>query len=116
MEATAIGEKVLVTGATGLLGSHLAEQLTRQGASVRALVRPRSATGFLDTLGVEIVRGDLTDAGACREPWPGSHASFTARRRLATGDPGVSFKPAASTRPARSPRRPGARASTVSFT
>jgi nucleoside-diphosphate-sugar epimerase len=32
---------------------------------VRALVRPRSRTAFLETLGVEIVRGDLTDAVSC---------------------------------------------------
>jgi nucleoside-diphosphate-sugar epimerase len=59
------GAKVLVTGATGLLGSHLAERLVSQGERVRALVRPGSRAGFLDTLGVEIVRGDLTDPAAC---------------------------------------------------
>jgi nucleoside-diphosphate-sugar epimerase len=55
----------LITGATGLLGSHLAERLVAQGRQVRALVRPASNASFLDTLGVEIVRGDLTDASAC---------------------------------------------------
>ena len=35
------GDKVLVTGATGLLGSHLAERLVAQGDRVRALVRQR---------------------------------------------------------------------------
>src|SRR4051794_23150321 len=39
---TASREYVLVTGATGLLGSHLAVRLTAQGNRVRALVRPRS--------------------------------------------------------------------------
>ncbi len=33
--------RVLVTGATGLLGSHLAERLAARGDRVRALVRPR---------------------------------------------------------------------------
>jgi nucleoside-diphosphate-sugar epimerase len=56
----------LVTGATGLLGSHLAERLIARGDTVRALVRLGSRTDFLDELGVEIVRGDLTDSAACQ--------------------------------------------------
>ncbi len=56
---------MLVTGATGLLGSHLAERLTAQGDQVRALVRPESRTDFLDALGVELVRGNLTDPVSC---------------------------------------------------
>ena len=52
----------LVTGATGFLGSHIAERLVRRGESVRCLVRPTSDTSFLESLGVELVRGDITDA------------------------------------------------------
>ena len=59
------GRQVLVTGATGLLGSHIAEKLVDRGYRVRALVRPRSQTGFLQGLGVEIQCGDLTDPTAC---------------------------------------------------
>ena len=59
------GNSVLVTGATGLLGSHLVERLIAQGYAVRALVRPTSRTEFLEYLGVEIQRGDLTDPNAC---------------------------------------------------
>ncbi|MGO9598856.1 MAG: NAD-dependent epimerase/dehydratase family protein [Isosphaeraceae bacterium] len=59
------GNRVLVTGATGLLGSHLVERLIAQGYAVRALVRPTSRTEFLEHLGVEIQRGDLTDSNAC---------------------------------------------------
>jgi nucleoside-diphosphate-sugar epimerase len=61
----------LVTGATGFLGSHLAERLVRDGQRVRALARPSSDTTFLDHLGVEKVTGDLTDPPsverACRD-------------------------------------------------
>jgi len=60
------GDKVLITGATGLLGSHLAEKLMSRGERVRAVARPGSRTDFLDALGVEIVRGDLTDSRACK--------------------------------------------------
>ena len=51
----------LVTGATGMLGSHIAERLVERGRTVRALVRPGSKTGSLERLGVELVPGDLTD-------------------------------------------------------
>jgi nucleoside-diphosphate-sugar epimerase len=51
----------VVTGATGLLGSHLAEQLRERGERVRAVVRPTSDTTFLRQLGVELVVGDLTE-------------------------------------------------------
>lgn len=50
----------LVTGATGLLGSHLVEQLTERGERVRALVRPGSDIRLLSQLRAEIAWGDLT--------------------------------------------------------
>jgi nucleoside-diphosphate-sugar epimerase len=67
---------VLVTGATGLLGSHLAERLVSRGESVRALVRPTSDTRFLDRLGVEICRGDLTDEDSCDRALAGVRRVF----------------------------------------
>ena len=51
----------VVTGATGLLGSHVVEKLVSQGRQVRAVVRESSNTAFLESLGVEIVRGSLLD-------------------------------------------------------
>lgn len=51
----------LVTGATGLIGSHIAEQLVSRGSEVRALVRSSSDTSHLRKLGVEMVEGDLLD-------------------------------------------------------
>ena len=50
----------LVTGATGLLRSHLVEQLTDRGEAVRVLVRPTSDRSFLQTRAVEFVEGDVT--------------------------------------------------------
>lgn len=55
----------LVTGGTGLLGSHIAERLVARGRRVRALIRPGSDTRFLESLGVALVQGDLTDPAAC---------------------------------------------------
>ena len=65
MSSVSSGCGVLVTGATGLLGSHLADKLIAQGYRVRALVRQSSDTGFLRRLGVEIERGDLTEPRVC---------------------------------------------------
>ncbi len=52
----------LVTGATGLVGSHIVEYLISMGHKVKTIVRPSSDTKFLDSLGVEYVQGDLTIA------------------------------------------------------
>jgi len=50
---------VLVTGATGFVGSHVTERLVRDGAHVRVLVRdPRKLIESLRDR-VEVVRGDL---------------------------------------------------------
>jgi nucleoside-diphosphate-sugar epimerase len=54
----------LVTGATGFIGTHLARRLVKDGHRVRCLVRASSDTSGLEALGVELVRGDLTDAGS----------------------------------------------------
>lgn len=57
---------VLLTGATGFVGSHVAESLVRRGDTVRTLARSGSDTAFIESLGVQIVRGDLTDADALK--------------------------------------------------
>ena len=54
-----------VTGATGMVGSHLARRLLDEGWRVRALVRPTSDTALLASWGVDLVEGDVGDpAGA----------------------------------------------------
>ena len=53
--------RVLVTGATGLVGSNVGRLLVERGDEVRALVRPTAGTAELATLGVELVEGDVTD-------------------------------------------------------
>ena len=51
---------ILVTGATGLVGSHLLKQLVANGKKVRALYRS-SVPSIEGTEGVEWVRGDILD-------------------------------------------------------
>jgi len=55
---------IAVTGATGFVGRHIATVLARRGHAVRALVRSPSQARALETLGVELVPGDLADAAA----------------------------------------------------
>ncbi len=52
---------ILVTGAAGFIGSHLAEFLVRKGYRVRCLVKSGSDVDYLKALGVEIYYGDLLD-------------------------------------------------------
>ncbi len=61
-----MGETVLVTGATGLLGANVCRALVERGDAVRALCRAASDTAPLAALGVEIVTGDVTDREAVR--------------------------------------------------
>ena len=62
--------RVFVTGATGLLGSHMVESLLGMGAEVVALVRdtvPRSllvSSGLIDR--ITVVHGDITDEAILR--------------------------------------------------
>lgn len=53
--------RVLITGATGFLGSHLAELLVEEGHGVRALVRASSDTALLERLGVELAEASLEE-------------------------------------------------------
>jgi len=52
---------VFVTGGSGLIGSHVAEQLRAEGVRVVALQRSGSDTGFLQDIGCEIAEGDVRE-------------------------------------------------------
>ena len=64
---------VLLTGASGFVGWHVAKLLTEKGWRVRALVRP---TSQLRELEVERVDGDLRDAGSLERAAMGCSAVF----------------------------------------
>lgn len=52
---------ILVTGATGKVGSRLSKRLAQRGDHVRALVRDEARAGDLRQAGIELVRGDLLE-------------------------------------------------------
>ncbi|MFE2424232.1 SDR family oxidoreductase [Streptomyces hokutonensis] len=68
---------VLVVGATGSLGSKVVDELLKRGKNVRALVRPASDAGRLETRGVQIVRGDMLDVDSLVAAMTGADAVIT---------------------------------------
>lgn len=58
------GKRVLITGASGFVGSHAADVMVEAGWKVRCLVRPSSSRRWLEHLPVEYALGDVSaDAG-----------------------------------------------------
>jgi dihydroflavonol-4-reductase len=58
--------RVLVTGATGFIGSNLTKRLVALGNDVTCLVRSPSKAAGLESLGVRTALGDLRDEAAVR--------------------------------------------------
>jgi dihydroflavonol-4-reductase len=67
---------VLVTGATGFIGSHLVRALLARGDDVRVAVRASSKLGPLEGLDVARVNADITDARAMRRAARGMERAF----------------------------------------
>jgi uncharacterized protein YbjT (DUF2867 family) len=67
--------KVLVTGATGTVGSELVKALLQRGAEVRAFTRTQPKPGTFPAA-VEISHGDLTDPVSVTEAMKGVDALF----------------------------------------
>lgn len=77
-------KKVLITGADGFIGSHLTEELVRQGYKVKAFAYYNSfnSWGWLDSLPkdimeeVEVFTGDIRDPNGVRESMKGVDEVF----------------------------------------
>jgi nucleoside-diphosphate-sugar epimerase len=82
----------LVTGATGLLGSHIVEQLRKRDMPVRVLVRPGSDRSWLETQGVEFAEGDVTDAASVRRAAEGCDVVYHSAARVGDWGPWEEFQ------------------------
>lgn len=76
------GQKVLVTGADGFIGSHLTELLVKEGFKVKALSQYNSFNnwGWLEDLqcqnDIEILNGDIRDPNYCKNITKGINIIF----------------------------------------
>jgi nucleoside-diphosphate-sugar epimerase len=73
---------IFITGATGLVGSHAAEEALKRGHHVRALVRPTSDTRLLDKWGVQTIVGDLEDPAALKTGASGADWIFNCAAKV----------------------------------
>lgn len=85
-------ERTLVTGATGLVGSHIVEQLVRDGGEVRALVRSPEAAAAARALGATAVTGDVLDPDTFVRAARGCDAVFHTAATITSGDGWEAFR------------------------
>ena len=71
-----MGERVFVTGGSGLIGRALVERLLGRGDRVVALARSDAAAAGLAERGADVVRGDLLDEAALAEGLRGSAVAY----------------------------------------
>jgi nucleoside-diphosphate-sugar epimerase len=67
---------IFVTGATGQTGGNVCEQLIERGDNVRALVRNPDEAAALSMIGVELIKGDISDADDVRRAAKGAEAAI----------------------------------------
>ena len=77
--------RVCVTGATGFIGGALVRRLLNERATVRALARPSVRADALERLGVEVIRGDLSDPQALDRALFGAEVVYHAAARVNSG-------------------------------
>src|SRR5262245_3649966 len=86
-----MGKLNVITGATGQLGSHIAEQLVQRGERVRVLARAASDTAFLKALGVDITSGDIHDAESLKRAFDGADIVYHCAARVSDWGPWSQF-------------------------
>ncbi|TDO06971.1 nucleoside-diphosphate-sugar epimerase [Mycobacterium sp. BK086] len=71
-----MGATIFVTGGTGQTGGNVCEQLIERGDHVRALVRNPDEAQALAALGVELIKGDISDADDVLRAAAGAEAAI----------------------------------------
>jgi len=69
-------QRVLVTGASGFLGSHVVEACIKDGLTVRIFHRSYSDLSAFENLSIEKARGEITDQIALKEALEGCQGVF----------------------------------------
>jgi dihydroflavonol-4-reductase len=67
---------VFLTGATGFIGNRVARQLAARGDNLRCLVRDTSRGLFLESLGAELIPGEVTDTIALQRGLRGADIAY----------------------------------------
>lgn len=85
--------RIFLTGATGFVGSHVADALHAAGAELRLLTRKTSRTEHLGSLNAELIVGDLREPKGFRTALSGCDALIhvAADYRLWVRDPQVMY-------------------------
>lgn len=77
--------KVLITGATGFLGSYIVDKCIKQGDNVRVLVRKTSNIDYLKKYpDIEYAYGDLTNTSSLRDATKGIDVIYHSAARVTT--------------------------------
>jgi uncharacterized protein YbjT (DUF2867 family) len=80
--------KILVIGASGFVGSHLARALLAEGQVVRCLARTPAKVGGLLAAGAEVVQGDMADVASLERAMDGVRAVYVSVQTL-SAQPGA---------------------------
>jgi len=83
--------RILVTGATGLLGGSLTRRLVSQKKSLRVFVRPGTPADRLERQGLDVCRGDLNDGERTRCALQGVDTVFHCAARVSPSGPWEMF-------------------------
>lgn len=84
--------RCVITGASGFLGSHLADRLLADGHEVVALVRETSNQRWLDGKALQVAVAELDDGGALGEIFAGADQIYHCAGLTSSTDPKVYYR------------------------
>lgn len=74
---TRAGDRLLVTGATGMIGGYVVDALVERGARLTAMVRPTSdVAGLIGRPGIDVIEGDFDDPASLAAALRGIERAF----------------------------------------